>query len=94
MKIYRNKIPKIAMDVISSLASAEEIEVSAENVPEAEIDIRAILEGYVRTEQQVVEEAKELMEQKGLAYHEFRRIKRMVARWRPDDTTRVNKKTQ
>lgn len=82
MRIYRGKIPKIAMDIISSLAASEAIEVSPENAPEAEMDIRAILEGYVNTESEVVDEAKELMERQGLAYHEFRRIKRMVAQER------------
>lgn len=82
MRIYKGKIPKIAMDIISSLATSEGIEVSPENVPEAEMDIRAILDGYVRTEQEVVDEAKEIMERKGLAYNEFRRIKRMVAQER------------
>ena len=79
MRIYKNKIPKIAMDVISSLASTEAIDVTPDKVSEAEMDIRAILDGYVRTEQIVVDEAKEIMEQKGLAYNEFRRIKRTVA---------------
>jgi hypothetical protein len=80
MRLYKSKIPKIAMEVVSSLGAAEDIEVTTEKVPELEMDIRAILDGYVRTEERVVDEAKEIMERKGLGYQEFRRVKRIVSK--------------
>ena len=79
MRLYRTKIPTIGMEIVSTLGAAEDIEVTVEKVPELEMDIRAIMDGYAKMESQVIEETKELMAQKGLPYNEFRRIKKLVS---------------
>lgn len=80
MKIYRMKIPKIAMDIVSSLASSGEIEVKPEKVPELELDLRAIVEGWLRTEERIADEAKDQMDKRQLPYSEFRTVKRAIAK--------------
>ncbi len=80
MKIYRTKIPKIAMDIVSSLASSGEIEVKPEKVPELELDLRAIVEGWQNTEERISDEAKDQMDRRQLPYSEFRAVKRAIAK--------------
>jgi len=80
MKIYKAKIPKIAMDIVSALASSGDIEVLPEKVPELELDLRAVIEGWQRTDDRIGEEAKEQMERRNLPYSEFRSVKRALAK--------------
>ena len=80
MKIYKTKVAKIAMDIVSSLASSGDIEVIPEKVPELELDIKAIIDGWLRTDEKIAEEAKEQMERRNLPYSEFRTVKRTLAK--------------
>ena len=80
MKIYKAKAPKIAMDIVSSLASSGDIEVSPEKVPELELDLRAIVDGWLRTEDRIYEEAKDYMDRRNLPYSDFRGVKKALAK--------------
>ena len=80
MKIYKTKIPKIAMEIVSSLGSSGDIEVEGPKVPELELDLRAIIDGWLRTDERVNEEAKDQMDKRGLPYAEFRSVKRAIAK--------------
>ena len=70
MKIYRTKVPKIAMEIVSSLGSSGDVEIKPEKVPELELDVRAIIDGWLKTDERIHEEAKEQMEKRALAKHE------------------------
>ncbi len=79
MRLYRTRIPVIASKIASTLLSDHDIEVDRSRLEEVELDIRAILEEYLRTESKVVEKTRELMEARGLPYGEFAKTKRGIA---------------
>jgi hypothetical protein len=80
MKLYTSKVPTIADDVIRELVRGELIEVESES--EARLDVESVLKQYLRTEREVVDEAKNRLEQRGGSYGELGRIKAQVARER------------
>lgn len=80
MKIYKAKVPKIAMEIVSSLGSSGAIDVKPEKVPELELDLRAIVDGWLRTEDRIHEEAREQLERRQMSYSEFRTVKRAIAK--------------
>ncbi len=80
MKIYKTKVPKIAMEIVSSLGSSGAIEIDPAKVPELELDLRAIIDGWLRTDERIHEEAREQLENRQLPYSEFRSVKRALAK--------------
>ena len=79
MRLYRSQIPRLAEDIIGTLALGGEIVVEMSERPEAEQDIRAIMDEYLRQEHRVVQETREIMEQRQITYDQFGRIKGQVA---------------
>src|SRR5207248_6100444 len=77
MKLYTGKIPTIAQEMIHSLVQANDIEVSDAN--EAQLDVEAVLKEYVRMDRETTDQAKDLLEQRKLAYGQFAKIKRGLA---------------
>ncbi len=86
MRLYRSQIPRLAEDVIGTLALDGDIVVEVAERPEAEQDIRAIMEEYLRQEHRVVQETREIMEQRQITYDQFGRIKGQVAETRGHPT--------
>jgi len=80
MRLFRGKIELISDDVIKTLKAAGDIEIESE--AEAKLDIEAVLKEYLRLEREVVEEAKNRMEQRGLGYSHLGRVKGQVAKER------------
>ena len=56
MRLYRAKVPDIATEVIKRLTEAEAIEVDSFNRSEAEKDLVAIMENYLRENRRIREE--------------------------------------
>jgi len=79
MRLYRSQIPRLAEEVIATLALDGDIVVEMAERPEAEQDIRAIMDEYLRQEHKVVQETREIMEQRQITYDQFGRIKGQVA---------------
>lgn len=79
MRLYRSQIPRLAEDIIGTLALGGEIVVEMSERPEAEQDVRAIMDEYLRQEHRVVQETREIMEQRQITYDQFGRIKGQVA---------------
>lgn len=79
MRLYRSQAPAIASKIVSALVSDGDIEVDRANLREVELDVQAILEEYLRTEQRVLERTREIMEAEGLSYGEFGKTKQRVA---------------
>lgn len=77
MKLYASKISAISEELIRSLAEAGDIEVN--DVPEAQLDIEAILKEYVRLDREFTDQAKDLLEQRKLSYGQFGKLKRGLA---------------
>jgi uncharacterized protein len=77
MRLYPGKIPVIAQDLISKFRDEGDLEVS--NVPEAQLDVEAILKEYLRQDRELTEKAKDLMEKRGLPYSQFARTKSQMS---------------
>jgi hypothetical protein len=79
MKLYRAKIPVIAKEVIERLAQDGDIEVVADRREEAEKDLAAIMEEYLRRDMELREEVREQMAAANIPYSQFGRTKKRVA---------------
>lgn len=79
MRLYRSQVPVIASKIVSSLISDGDIDVERTDIPEVELDIRAIMEEYLRGQAKLVEKTREIMEKQNLAYSEFAKTKRTLA---------------
>lgn len=79
MKLYRSKIPFIAHDVVATLAQDKDIEVQPDKIREVELDVKAILEQYLKADDDVRARAKDLLEQRGLPATELGKIRKIVA---------------
>lgn len=82
MKLYRLKIPEVARDVIKALNDSGMIEVSTPNVPEAEKDLEAIMEEYLRRDNDFRNAVKNRMASLRLPHDTYSRVRReMSAEW-------------
>lgn len=79
MRLYRSQIPRIAEDIIKTLMLDGDIVVEQPHREEAERDVRAILEEYLRQESKVVQETRELMERRQITYDQFGKVKSAIA---------------
>ena len=80
MRLYRGKIEPISEAVILTLKSSGAVEF--ENEGEARLDVEAVLKEYLRLDREIVEEAKNRMEVRGLGYSHLGRVKSQVAKER------------
>ncbi len=79
MRIYRGKIKPIAEDVVKRLMEDEDIEVPEDQVPEVMLDVEAVIREYLRMEDQIAGEARDLIQKRNMSYTEFGKLKRMIA---------------
>jgi uncharacterized protein len=77
MRLYAAKVPMIAGELVRALVDAGDIEVSS--APEVELDVGAVLKEYMRVDRELTDKAKDVMEQRKLAYGQFGKIKRALA---------------
>ncbi len=80
MRLYSQKIPVIAMDIVRALTTDEDIETSSPR--EVEADIEAVLKEYLRMERDLTEKAKDRVEQVGGSRQDLGRIKKLMAEQR------------
>lgn len=80
MRLYSGKIPVIAEEIVQALVKDGDIE--TEKVEEVRLDLEAVMKEYLRQERQVVDEAKNRMEIRGLPYGQLGKMKAAVARER------------
>lgn len=80
MRLYRGKIEVIAEDTLRTLRQGGDIEL--DNEAEARLDIEAVLKEYLRLDREILEEAKNRMEARGLGYSHLGRTKGQVAKER------------
>ena len=82
MRLYRAKVPEIARKVIETLCNEGDIEVEVANRTEAEQDLVAIMEEYLRRDWQLREKVREDMAQSGVGYENYGTMRGKVAdRW-------------
>jgi len=77
MKLFRGKIPIIAAEITRMLV--EEGDIECESNEEVELDVEAVLREYLRTEQDIVEKAKDMLEKRGLSYSSFGKTRKIIA---------------
>lgn len=80
MRLYRGKIETIAEEVLATLKAAGDIEL--EDEAEARLDVEAVLKEYLRLDREIVDEAKNRMEIRGLGYSHLGKVKSQVAKER------------
>ena len=86
MRLYRSQIPRIAEDIIGTLQLDGDIVVATDDRADAEQDVRAIMEEYLKQESRVVQETREFMEAKQITYDQFGRVKAQFAEKRSHPT--------
>lgn len=79
MKLYRVKIPAIAHAVIDTLCTESALEVATENRAEAELDLVAIMEEYLRRETSLRESVRIHMADNSVPYDHYSKLRGQVA---------------
>jgi uncharacterized protein len=77
MRLHSAKVPEIASQMVSALAKAGDIE--CDSPKEVELDVRAVLEQYVRDEQEVSDKARDLLAARSLPPTELGRVRKALA---------------
>lgn len=79
MRVYRAKIPAIAHDVIEALVNAGDVEVTTENREEAEKDVVAIMDEFVRRDMHLRNTVRDHMAERNISYDQYGRTRSMIA---------------
>jgi len=79
MRLYRAKIPAIAKDVIERLIVDGDIEVESSNREEAEMDIVAIMEEFMRRDYNFRSMVKDQMERRNTPYDQYGKVQKALA---------------
>jgi len=79
VKIYRGKIRPISEEIVTTLLAENDIEVAAEQVEEVILDVEAIVKEYIRLDEEFNKQAREILQERGLSYTEFGKVKRELA---------------
>lgn len=76
MRLYSGRIRHIAEEVVRALRETGAIDVPLELIPEAELDVEAVLREYLRTERHLTSRAREMADS---GRGSFKRLKRQLA---------------
>lgn len=80
LRLYGSKISALTDDLMRTLAEGDGVEFG--DAQEARLDLEAVLREFVRLDRDVVEEAKNRLEVRGLGYTQLGRVKSQVAKER------------
>lgn len=79
MALYRKVIPKIARDIIRTLSTQEAIEVDEARMGEAELDLAAVMVGYLDAEEEISREAADTLARLNMPKERFAQMKQRFA---------------
>lgn len=79
MKLYRTKVPTIAHDILEALVNDHDIEISPEHRPEAERDLAAIMEDYLRRDNDFRNEVRDHMARRSIPYDQRGQISKTLS---------------
>ena len=79
MKLYRAKVPTIAHDTIAALLRDDDIEVEGPNVEEAEADLVAIMEEFMRRDSDFRNRIKDEMSNRGIPYDRYGEVRKRMS---------------
>ena len=83
MRLYAGKIPVIAKEIVSTLVRDSDIEVADKATQdELELDLQAVFKEYLRIEKEIVDQAKDYLQQHGLSYSDFGKAMKAVSEGR------------
>ncbi|HEY4102560.1 MAG TPA: DUF507 family protein [Polyangiaceae bacterium] len=77
MRLHSAKVPQIAADMVKALLADGEVE--SNSPKEVALDIEAVLNQYIRDEQEVSDQAKSVLAARSLPQTEYNRIRKLVA---------------
>ena len=80
MRLYRGKVETIAEEVVRTLRAQGSVELENEN--EARLDVEAVLKEYLRLDREIIDDAKNRMEERGLGYSQLNKMKSSVSKER------------
>jgi hypothetical protein len=75
MKLYRARVPLIAKAVIDRLTAENDIEVAPESRAEAEQDLIAIMESFLKRDLDLREAVREAMSKKAIPYDQYSKVR-------------------
>lgn len=78
MKLYRTKVPAIAKDVIDVLVRDEDIEIAPRNREEAEKDLVAIMEEFMRRDNDLRNQVRDHMASRNIPYDEYGKTRKAM----------------
>jgi hypothetical protein len=79
MKLYRARVPLIAKAVIDRLTAENDIEVAPESRIEAEQDLIAIMESFLKRDLDLREAVRETMSRKAIPYDQYSKIRNDIS---------------
>jgi len=79
MKLYRTKIPVIAKETIDTLCEDGDVEVEPSNREEAERDLIAIMEEFMRRDFSFRNRIKDHMSNRGIPYNRYGEVRKAMA---------------
>ena len=79
MKLYRTKIPVIAKETIDTLCEEGDIEVEVTNREEAEQDLVAIMEEFMRRDFGFRNKIKDHMSNRGIPYNQYGEVRKKMS---------------
>jgi hypothetical protein len=79
MKLYRAKVAAIAKGVLDRLVTEGDIEIKADKRDEAEKDLSAIMDEYLRRENELREQIRDEMSSMNIPYSEYGRTRKRLA---------------
>jgi uncharacterized protein len=77
MRLYSGKIPLICGEIVRQLTAEGDIETS--EPAEVELDVESVLKEYLRTDRELTEKAKDILDKRKLPYGQFGKVKRALA---------------
>jgi hypothetical protein len=82
MALYRKIIPKIARDVVKTLAAQSAIEVDDAKMNEAELDLAAVIVGYIDIDEEISKDAADALVRMQMPRERFTQMKERFAQKR------------
>lgn len=79
MKLYRARIPAIANAVLTALTKEGAVEIEAEQMSEAELDLTAIMEEYSRRDSALRTAVKDYMARRNMPYNKYGKARQAIA---------------
>ena len=79
MRLYRARVPAIAQAVLERLINEGDIDVSLENRPEAEKDLVAIMETFIRRDLELRDAVKDTMARRNIPYERYSKVRSEIA---------------